>query len=1172
MAEIKFTPSQQRAILSRGSSVLVSAAAGSGKTRVLTERLMAYITDENEPKDIDSFLIITYTRAAAAELKGRIIAELMERSSAQPDNRRLRRQANLCYRAQIGTIHSFCTAVLRENAHFLGISPDFKVLEEDRASVMKRRALEDVLDTAYEKMEKDFQSLADTVGAGRDDRKLENIILTLHEKMQSHPDPEAWAGEQKNLLKMENISDVIETPWGEFLLERARRTASYWAQEMDRLVSLMASEEKIKKAYSKSIEDTALSIRNLIRTMPEGWDKTKAKLPIQFPRLGVLRSSPDPELSDLIKARRESCKKAMEKMSAFFSADSAELISAMKAMAPAMQCLLDITLEFSRKFAAEKRRAGCVDFSDLEHLALELLISDGKPTQLAEKISERYTEIMVDEYQDVNAVQDMLFHAVSRNGNNLFMVGDVKQSIYRFRLADPGIFLEKYHRFRHDEDASEGEARKILLRENFRSRACVLLAANHVFKNIMSKELGELQYDEEASLKCGADYYPPEGESAAQLSVIRLEDDGDEEGLDKTVVEARAVAAKIKKLVEDGTPVFSGGGLRPVRYSDIVILMRSPGSAGKTYSMALAEKGIPVSGQQGGSFFSMPEVSAMISMLAVIDNPHQDVPLISVLRSVFFGFTGDELSQIRASAKDCSFYTALCAHAQGNKKSKAFIHKLTELRALAPDLPTDTLMRRMYNAIDAMATLSAMDSGTDRQRNLVMLLEYAAKFEAEGFRGLFKFVASLRRMMERGEEPTFSSADGGDGVSIMSIHKSKGLEFPIVFLCDTARRFNKQDMMQTVLIHADLGLGPKFTDIDRGLEYPTVARRAVTAKMTEELLSEEMRVLYVAMTRAKERLYITCAMKDPEKTIEKLKNSLHSPIPPQELESALSMAHWLIQASLLPQDCLKLTVENGASDTADGFVTQLSAVEALPEDVELIKKRLEFSYPYAKAANLPSKLTATELKDNEQRDSESAELLPRRHDGVFRMPELGRERTLTGAERGTATHLVMQYIDFGKTRSLDAVKGEILRLEQGGYLTERQASAVDAKAIFGFFESQTGRRVLAADRVLRELPFSLLCDAGDYFEGGEGEKLLLQGVVDCCIEEQDKLTIIDYKTDYVNQENLSEKVEYYSSQVRTYANAMHRLTGKEVEGMILYFLRAGIAVFMDKKGENVRIF
>ena len=1175
MAKLEFTPSQKAAINSRGCSVLVSAAAGSGKTRVLTQRLMSYVTDRDDPKDIDSFLIITYTRAAAAELRSRILTQLMQKAADEPENRRLRRQSNLCYRAQIGTIHSFCTTILRENAHSLGLSPDFKVIEEDRAQVIKLRCLENILEKAYGRMDDGFRSLVDTVGAGRDDARLEKIILSVYEKMCSHPDPEKWALGQMQCLKLEGVCDVSETLWGEYLLMRTQLSLDYWASEMKALSQLINSDceyAPIVKTYGNSIEDTTLNIRDMSRAMSNGWDAARACLPISFPKLGALRNSPAPEVSDRVKSRREACKKAMGKLEEFFFSDSKELLRDMRAMAGAMQRLLELTLQFERVFSAEKRRQICVDFSDLEHLTAKLLTDeDGSPTQLAKQISLRYTEIMVDEYQDVNAVQDMLFHAVSRDGKNLFMVGDVKQSIYRFRLADPGIFLDKYRLFASMEDALPDQNCKILLRENFRSRKCVLDAANHVFKNIMSRQLGELDYDEQASLTCGAAYYEPEGEVPAQMMIIELPEDCEEERPDKTYIEAYAVGRKIRRLVESKTLINDDGVQRPLRYGDVAILLRSPGSAGGSYSMALTEQGIPVSSGQSSSFFSAPEVSAMISLLAVIDNPHQDVPLISALRSMLFCFSADELANIRAFALSGSFFDAMKLASETNGKCAGFIDLLKSLREASGDLPTDALLRRIFNETDAMARLGAMPSGEDRQVNLMQLLEYARKFEEEGFRGLFKFVASLRRMMDRGTQPHLQSAQGGNAVTIMSIHKSKGLEFPIVFLCDTARKFNKQDASETVLIHSQLGLGPKFTDLDRGIEYPTIARRAIAAKLIEETLSEEMRVLYVALTRAKERLFISCAMKNPERTIEKLRDSLDSPIPSQVLETAMSPAHWLIQTAIIDQPYLKLSVERYGAGDEELIIKPAVSVQANEDTVRMIAGRLGYKYPHIAAVDLPSKITATELKDDIPPDPDSASLLPRRRETVFRLPELGAQRELTGAEKGTATHLVMQYINFAKTASPDEIRAEINRLERGGYLTPAQASTVDPGAIEAFFMSEIGRRVLSAPRVLRELPFSLLCDAGDYFKNGLGDTLLLQGVIDCCIIENDELTIIDYKTDYVNQSNINQRIQLYSGQVRAYAMAMHRITGKKVRECVLYFLRGKCAAIVDENGKNIRI-
>jgi ATP-dependent helicase/nuclease subunit A len=1165
---IKFTADQSAAIHDRSRSVLVSAAAGSGKTRVLTERLMAYVTDENDPRDIDSFLVITYTRAAAAELRGRILSELMARSAQEPENRRLRRQANLCYRAQIGTIHSFCTQVLRENAHSLGLSPDFRVLDGDMAETLAERCCEQVLEEAYDEMDEPFRALVDTVGAGRDDSRLANMVLTLHEKMQSHPDPEKWAREQSAALFPES-DDAADTVWGAYLLEKGRSTASYWADELDRLIADMALPgfEKIQKAYSPSVEDTALALRDLLRS-DGGWDGFRAKLPVPFPRLGALRASTDEAFSESVKARREACKKTMEKLAKQFAAPSAELLRAQRAMAPAMRRLLELTLRFSERFSAEKRRRGGLDFSDLEHLALKLLTdADGNPTELARRISERYTEIMVDEYQDVNAVQDTLFRAVSRGGHNLFMVGDVKQSIYRFRLADPGIFLEKYRSFKLLDEAAPGESCRILLRENFRSRACVLEAANHVFRNIMSRELGELDYDEEAALRCGADYYPPEGEKSAKLCIVRAE--GDEDSPESAAAEPSAVADMIRKLVDSGTLISDGGAQRPLRWGDIAILLRSPGRSGGDYAYALAERGIPVAAGRGEPFFSSPEISALVSLLAVVDNPRQDVPLISVLRSAYFGFSADELAAIRAASKSGSFYDALCLRAESDAKCAAFLEKLGELRDLAPDTPTDEMILRACEICDAFAVAAAMPSGGGRNRNILRLLEYGRKFEEDGFRGLFRFVASLRRMMERGEEPELP-AESGDSVAIMSIHKSKGLEFPVVFLCDTARRFNRQDAAQTVLIHSELGLGAKYTDAKRGIEYPTLARRAIAAKMNEELLSEEVRVLYVAMTRAKERLFVTCSLKDPERTIDTLRQGLRSPLPAQELAQAQSMAQWLIRAAMLEDSRLELSVYGESSESAETAAEQYAPQEPDAASLERMEHCLSFKYPHGAAVAAPSKLTATELKASFEPDPESEPLIKQRSK-PFRLPEIGAERELTGAERGTAAHLVMQYIDFTRTSDAESVRGEIERLRLGGYLTDAQAAAVPPELILGFFRSELGRRMLASGEVLRELPFSLLVDAENYCPGCEGDQLLLQGVIDCCFAEGGEFYIIDYKTDYVNPNTAATRAAEYAPQIRAYAMAVSRMTGRPVAGAALYFLRTGCTAELSADGENLKI-
>lgn len=1171
MSEIRLTENQRKAVETRGCSVLVSAAAGSGKTKVLVERLMSYMTDPSEPKSIDSFLVITYTRAAAAQLRERIIESINERAAADVQNRRLRRQSALCYQAKIGTIHSFCTSVLRENCHLAGLTPDFRVIEEERANRMKETVLDRLLEQRYEHIDSDegFRLLVDTVGAGRDDRRLASLILELHGKMLSNAWPQEWASRQEDALDARDVSDVGETSWGRELLQNARESVDYWSSRMEKCTGLLRDgDEKIKKAYLASFSETLGGLCRLRNALEHGWDSSRLSLPVDFPRLGSLRNSPDPELSDGVKRVREKCKKAMEKLAGELSDPSERLLFEMRETAPAMKALLELTLRFDELYSQEKRRQGYVDFSDLEHLALKLLYDPetDSPTPLAREISARFTEIMVDEYQDVNEVQDLIFRCVSREEKNLFMVGDVKQSIYRFRLADPKIFLEKYRAFAPEAEAEGDMPRRIILRENFRSRGCIIDGANHIFRNIMSRRLGELDYDGDAELKLGAAYYDPALDVPVSFEILPAPESGEEDTPDKLTLEARHVAARIRGLVESGAPVTEGGTVRSAGYGDFVILLRSPGSAGKAYRRALAEAGVPVVSDQGGGFFSSLEVSVTLSLLAVIDDPHQDVALINVLRSPIFGFSSNELAAVRAADKRGDFFSALCARAPEDEKCARFLETLSSLRAVAPDLGVDELLRHVYTELDLTAICSAMSDGAARRGNLFLLLEYARRFEENGWRGLFRFVDWLQRLAEKGEEPSVGG-EGGGAVRIMSIHKSKGLEFPYVFIPDTARRFNSSDTMGAVLVHSELGLGPKYTDLARRTEYPTAARRAISARIKRETLSEEMRVLYVGATRAQERLFFSCVWKSPEEKLEKLCDEAESPVSPEVLLGCQSFSEWLALASLSGNSSIILSTPEPETAPSAEPGEEEAGCEPDPELVSELERKLAFEYSRKAACALPSKLTATELKGRHESVSDAQELTPAMG-RTFRMPDFARaDKPLTGTERGVAAHLVMQHMDFSRAGSAEEIQSEIERLERCGFITDKQAQAVDPAMIRGFFTSEIGQRVLSADRIRREFKFSLLCPAGEFYDGVEDESLLLQGVVDCCIEEHGELTIIDYKTDYVTQETIQQRAEYYRGQLDAYAKAMERMLGLPVKETVLYFLRCGQAITVGHGGK-----
>ena len=1163
MAEFKPTPSQKLAIEDRGGELLVSAAAGSGKTRVLTERLMRWITEGDAPRSIDNFLIITFSTAAAAELRSRISEELSARAAADPGSKRLRRESALVRRAQIGTIHSFCSALLREYAGRAGIAPDFAIADEDRARELRRLSLETVLEAAYAEAEPGFIQLADTVGAGTDDRRLESLVLELHGKLQSHARPGDWAARQSELFET-GAEDAADTPWGRELLESAADELLWWAGEFDELVRSLAGFEKMGKAYVPSFSETASSLRGAAKRAAEGWDALRGALPIAFPRLGSLRGGgEDPELAERAKARREACKKAAKRLERGFTLPSEQLLRDMRATAPAMRALLKLVGDFDAEYTRRKRRRSLLDFADLEHLAARLLTEpDGSPTETAREVSRRYAEVMVDEYQDVSLVQDMIIRAVSDSGRRLFMVGDVKQSIYRFRLADPTIFLKKYESYA-DAPQPEGVPRRVFLRESFRSRGEVVDAVNAVFGCLMSKGLGEMEYDERARLRAGLEY--PGVVPVPELVAVPLPGaDEDEERPDKIEVEAAYVARMMRRLVETGAKISEGGALRPLGYGDIAVLLRSVNVSGPVWRRVLAREGVPVEAGQSGGFFEAPEVAVILSLLAIIDNPRQDVALISVLRSELFGFTNDELTEIRLMSGEGDFYAALRARAQVSEKARAFLDTLDRLRDFARDSELATLIWEIYESLGCMALCSAMRDGEGRRARLLRLFELARSFETTGWRGLRRFLDWLRSMRERGEEPAFPDEDGGGAVRIMSIHRSKGLEFPVVFIGDTARQFNRSDLRGSVLVHPELGLGPKFTDAARGIEYPTLARRAVANRLERELLSEELRLLYVAMTRARERLFITCTLADPQKTMDKLAPAAQEHIPAQALLPMRSMAEWLICAALgTGGRALTLSI-GGDEEGAPRRVTpaaqpepERTGEEASPVDFDAL---LAWRYPHSGAETLPSKLTATELKSLAEPDAESAELLPRAA-RTFRRPDIAlAARRLTAAERGTATHLALRYLELGALTTPEAAREAVDRLAAAGKLSAREAAAVDAAGLCRFALSPLGRRIAAAPRVLREFPFALLCPAERFFPGAEGEELLLQGVVDCCLIEPDGAVIVDYKTDRIAPEAAPERAKRYAAQLETYAWAVSRITGLAVKAKIVYFLQPGEAV------------
>ena len=1190
------TDEQRKIVDDRGGELLVSAAAGSGKTRVLVERLLDRVTKEE--LDIDSFLVITYTKAAAAELRGRIAQELSARLAQEPGNKHLRRQTTMVYQAQISTIHAFCAALLRENSHLLDLDPDFHLCDEGDAKVLMAQTLEQVLDKRYEGLKEDspFAVLADTLAAGRDDSRLSEIVLDVFSRIQSHPDPERWLWEQKELWKLEGISDLGQTDWGWRLLEEGRQEAQWCRDQLKAALELADQDELLQQNYSDSLMESIGSLEKFLQA--NSWDEAAACLPVPFPSAGRKRKrtielSPMEEersawAGERLKSIRTRCKKRLEDLAENMGGTSGELLEELRLSAPAVSALMDLVMDFQRAYASEKRARSLVDFSDLEHMAVQLLLDEnGDPTELARYWGARYAEVLVDEYQDTNQVQNAIFTAISNGGRKLFQVGDVKQSIYRFRLADPTIFLDKYDRFDFGDEAQDGMPRKRLLSKNFRSRKEVLLGCNDLFRAIMSTKLGELDYTDDQALVPGAKF-PESDQCALELNALDLSFLGEQEGEkdSKDLLEARFIARRIRTMLDEPMMVTEKESLRPIRPSDIMVLLRSPNTVLHHYIRAFEEENITWSAEGGKDLFASTEVNVALSILQIVDNPRQDVALIAALRSPVYGFSEDKLALLRGASKEGDFYTALVNAAEnGDQQCQEFLNELETLRFGAGDMTCRQLIWHIYEKTNILGIFGAMPNGGERQNDLLALYALAGQMEDAGCRTLFKFLLRLERFRANGTKLTVpDQSREGEGVSILSIHRSKGLEKPVVLLCGLTRKFNREDFNGPVLFHPQLGVGPKGLDRERMVEYTTVARRAVASQLEKEMLSEELRLLYVAMTRAQDKLILSLPLTDGEKTLEKLGEEVSVPISPMVLRDQPSMGHWILLHALTRPEGEKLRKRAGlpdfevedlgpAWDIRWIFEPELAQptrrggklVDLPPEaepDPELTAA-LTWQYPRAACVDLPSKLTATQMKGRPV-DLEAAEGTepPREEEAntlVYRPDFAAERRGLTPAQRGTAIHLAAQYIPLEGDHTPAGIEAELDQLEKEGFLTHLQRKAVSAKKLSAFFQSSLGQAMIGAPNCRREFKFSLLTPAETCFTGAEGEEILFQGIIDAWFQEGDGITILDFKSDYLLPGDEAAKAEHYRPQLEAYSEALSRILGLPVKKKVLWFFATDTA-------------
>ena len=1155
MAE-KLTPQQQQAVENQGGKLLVSAAAGSGKTKVLVDRLMRYILNGNDPANIDDFLIITYTKAAAAELRAKIAAKLSELIAADPMNRHLQQQMQRLYLAKISTVHGFCTDVLRQYAYRLDITSDFRVADESECTELQMKALEQTLEAAYENAENDadFCALVDSQGLGRDDKLIPQIVLQVYTSAKCHLNPEQWLR-----WCVQNISTTVtgaeQTPWGMYLINDLKSYLALQISAMERCAIAAGAADGMEKPAAL-LSATVDQLRRLYDC--KTWDGIIENKDIQYGTLTFTKKCTDLQLIDQIKAVRSACKEGLNKRLRNFVDDSEQLLTDISRCAGAASGLVTLVEAFEQRYSRMKKNRGIVDFSDLEHLTLDLLLGKQRSavTAIAVEVGAQFREIMVDEYQDSNGIQDAIFGALTTKRQNCFMVGDVKQSIYQFRLADPGIFIEKYNTYKAADTAKPGEGRRVLLNHNFRSSGGVIEAVNDVFGHCMNPDVGGLDYGEAEMLREGIPHIPL-NEPEVSLYGIEVESDTYAE-------EASFVADKICQLLDGSHYVRSAEALRPITPDDIVILLRSPGSVGGEFRFALQNRGVRCFTGDQGDLLQTEEIATIRAILEIIDNPLQDIPLTAVLTSPVFGYTAEDLAILRSANRYVDIYSLLTS--ASDEKSRSFVKVLTHLRQTARISSVTELISAVYSQTNLLSIFSSMPDGAEKLENLQTFFQIASDYETAGPKELNRFLEYLSALEERGLAGNPQQISGG--VTIMSIHKSKGLEFPVVFLCGLSRGFNQESARGQVLCDKDLGLGLGCVDPKLRVRYPTIAKQAISVKIQRESVSEELRVLYVAMTRARDRLIMTYADK---KLCDKLQDiAMRLDMSDRKLLSAEvgCPGDWVLQTALTRTEAGAFFALGGhpdytgvreknweiavvrAAQLQSGYVSEEAEQQLKPDVIEKLSSALSFRYDHLAATKIPSKLTATQLKgrvlDAEIADG-SNETVPT----VFRKP--GPVVKKDGKSYGTATHTVMQYISFDRCNDIAEIKQELDRLVQEQRITTEQADMVDCSKIAALFATPVGKKLQASQKVLREYKFSVLEDAEKFYPDAHGEQILFQGVVDCTILDNDGITVLDFKTDYVTEETLENVSQKYRSQVISYADALSRIYKIPVKSAVLYF-------------------
>lgn len=1240
MGATKWTNEQLQAIKTRRCNLLVAAAAGSGKTAVLVERIIRIITDEENPVDIDKLLVVTFTSAAASEMRERIAAAISKALEKSPNSKNLQRQLTLLSRANITTMHSFCLDVIKNYFYTIDLDPSFRIGDETEATLIKNEILEELFEEYYEEDNEEFKDLIEAYSGSKDDLKLKEMILSLYRFSMSGPWPEQWLVEKAEDFNISTIDDLDKSPWVKVLKDSLRVELEGFLNMYKKAINIINDTDGLEP-YLEAFNSDYDYLERAYASLNENLNSIYIALnSITFIKLKTVKKNQvsDENAQNTVKSIRDSVKKKIKSLiESTFEFTPQEALDGIIGVYPFMKSLASVTLEFSKRFNEKKREKNILDFNDLEHLCLKILIDRDEnnniiPSKVAEHFMEFFDEVLVDEYQDSNNVQETIIDLVSRRRfeeSNVFMVGDVKQSIYRFRQAKPELFLDKYNRYSLEEGSND---RKIQLYKNFRSREEVIEGVNYIFKMVMSQTVGELEYTDEEALNLGASFEEVNDDESIVGGEIELHildksgiikekvedsfDDDDEiakeeeEDIDGITLEAKIVAKRIKELFEikDGKrfKVFDKDTkeYRDVKYKDIVILLRATKNWAEIFLDELGSEGIPVYADTGSGYFESIEIRTIMSLLKIIDNPLQDVPMIATLRSPICGFTAEELSDLRLLNKDLYFYELIKEVSEGiheineelKFKCSKFIDDLSKWRERAIYTPIDEFIWYLYMDTAFYGYVGAMPNGKLRQANLKILFQRAKQYESTSFKGLFNFINFINKLRKSSGDMGSAKVLGEneDVVRIMSIHKSKGLEFPVVFTSGMGKQFNLMDLSNSILYHEELGFGPNFVNLETRNSYSTLAKEAIKKRIRLETLSEEMRILYVAFTRAKEKLIITGASSNLEKSISGWISSAsldESIVLPSEVLKGKSYLDWIAMAMCKHTCGEKLRGVTGATReliTSDFskwdikfWTKELLTVDKNLEPVDKVEdesmfitsknvvvdkeisRRLDYKYKFIEGAMLPSNISVSDLKKKEftygDEIHDTVEVFKEKE--VLKPKFLKEEKGLSAAERGTVIHYVMQRLNYDRVSTISEIKAQIEEMVLDNSLTEKEASTVWYKKIYNFFNSNLGKRLLKAYKderlVSRELPFFTELSSVEYKpelnkDVYVDEKIRLQGIIDCFFEEEDGIVLLDYKTDYVEEEKVDEIIERYRAQLKYYKDALEKITEKRVKESYLY--------------------